>query len=311
LARRFRRRAFLQLQIQLSALNPQPLRVLVALPQRTTAKPAARPAAQNPLLEAWNTPFGVPPFERIRNEHYAPAFEEAMKRHLTEIDAIADNPQAPTFANTIEALEASGALLTRISSVLFALNSADTDDGKDAIAQEMAPKLSAHGDAVLLNDKLFKRIKAVWEKRDTLKLTAEQAMLLRRTWKDFTRNGADLSPENKGELTKINKEISSLTTRFGQNLLKDSNAYLLVLDKKEDLAGLTGDIITASAQAAREHKLDGKWIFTLDKPSWIPFLQYSTRRDLREPSLPIAAMAEAPATYRPQRPVFHVVQTRT
>jgi len=256
--------------------------ILVALPQRTTAKPAARPAAQNPLLEAWNTPFGVPPFERIRNEHYAPAFEEAMKRHLTEIDAIADNPQAPTFANTIEALEASGALLTRISSVFFALNSADTDDGKDAIAQEMAPKLSAHGDAVLLNDKLFKRIKAVWEKRDTLKLTAEQAMLLRRTWKDFTRNGADLSPENKGELTKINKEISSLTTQFGQNLLKDSNAYLLVLDKKEDLAGLTGDIITASAQAAREHKLDGKWIFTLDKPSWIPFLQYSTRRDLRE-----------------------------
>ena len=256
--------------------------VLLALPQRAGAKPVARPAVQNPFLEEWKTPFGVPPFDRIKNEHYVPAFGEAMKRHLAEVDAIANNPQAPAFANTIEALEASGALLTQVSSVFFALNSANTDDGKEAIAQEMAPKLSAHGDAILLNDKLFKRIKAVWEKRDTLKLTTEQAMLLKKTRTDFIRNGADLTPEKKEELKKVNQELSTLTTQFGQNLLKENNAYTLVVDKKENLAGLTDDIIAAAAQTAKEHKMEGKWVFTLDKPSWIPFLQYSTRRDLRE-----------------------------
>jgi peptidyl-dipeptidase Dcp len=253
---------------------------LAALAFQQKEAPAA--PAPNPFFEEWTTPFGIPPFDRIRNEHFVPAFEEGMKRHLAQIDAIVNDPAAPTFANTIEALEASGALLTKVSSVFFALNGAHTDEGKEAIAKEMAPKLSVHNDSILLNDKLFLRVKAVWEKRDALKLAPEQAMLLKKTRNDFVRNGADLYPEKKEELKKVNKELSGLTVQFGQNLLKENNAFILVLDKKEDLAGLTDDIVAAAAQAAQERKLDGKWVFTLDKPSWIPFLQYSTRRDLRE-----------------------------
>ena len=249
----------------------------------TPPKPSASAVAPaNPFLQNWTTPFGVPPFDAIRNEHFVPAFEEGMKRHLAEIDAIINDPAAPTFANTIEALESSGALLTRVSSVFFALNGANTDEGKEAIAQKMAPKLSAHGDSILLNDRLFRRVKAVWERKDALGLGPEQAMLLKKTWTDFVRNGADLTPEKKEELKKLNQELSTLTVQFGQNLLKETNDFALVLDSREDLAGLTEDIVASSAAAAKERGMEGKWVFTLDKPSWIPFLQYSERRDLRE-----------------------------
>ncbi len=249
----------------------------------TTPKPAAPPAGGlNPFFTEWTTPFGVPPFDRFTNDHFLPAFEEGMKRQLAEIDAIVKDPAPPTFANTIEALEASGGLLSRVASVFFALNGANTDEGKEAIAQEIAPRLAAHGDAILLNDGLYRRIKAVWERKDALGLNSEQAMLLKKTRIDFVRNGADLAPEQKERLKAVNQELSSLAVQFGQNLLKETNEFVLVLDKKEDLAGLTEDIIAAAAEAAKERGMDGKWAFTLHKPSWIPFLQYSTRRDLRE-----------------------------
>jgi peptidyl-dipeptidase Dcp len=246
-------------------------------------KPAApAPTTANPLLMEWTTPFGVPPFDAIRNEHFIPAFEEGMKRHLAEIDAIVGNPAPPDFANTVEALEASGALLTRATSVFFALNAANTDEGKEAISKAMAPKLAAHGDSILLNEKLFLRVKAVWDRRDALDLGPEQAMLLKKTWTDFVRNGADLPPAKKEELKAVNQELSTLTTQFNQNLLKENNGFVLVLDKREDLAGLPDDLVAAAAEAAKERGMEGKWAITLDKPSWIPFLQYSTRRDLRE-----------------------------
>jgi peptidyl-dipeptidase Dcp len=237
---------------------------------------------QNPLLSEFDTPFQVPPFEQINEEHYLPAFKEAMKKHQEEIEAIINNPESPTFENTFEALENSGALLRRVSNVFGVLNGSMTNEKMQAIAKEAAPLRSKHRDDIRLNEKLFQRIKSVYGQKDSLDLNIEQSMLLEKYYKDFVRGGANLDKEKKARLREINKELSLLTLKFGENILKENNRFEIVVEKEEDLAGLPQAVITAAAETAKERGHEGKWVFTLHKPSMIPFLQYSEKRDLRE-----------------------------
>ncbi|UCE07220.1 MAG: M3 family metallopeptidase [bacterium] len=237
---------------------------------------------QNPFFTEWKTPFQTPPFEKIKEQHYMPAFEEGMKQQQQEIEAIVNNPEAPAFENTIEAMEKSGALLTKVDNVFENLKSAHTNDSLQSIAKRVAPLLSKHEDDILLNDKLFQRVKAVYEQKDELDLTAEQHKILEEYYKDFVRGGANLDEEKKTELREINKELAVLTLQFGDNVLKEDNAFELVIEKQEDLAGLPENVIKGAAEAAKERGHEGKWVFTLHKPSMIPFLQYSNKRDLRE-----------------------------
>ncbi|MPT35875.1 MAG: peptidase M3, partial [Flavobacterium sp.] len=236
----------------------------------------------NPLLAAYNTPYEVPPFHLIKNEHFKPALLEGIKIHQQEIDAITNNPAKPTFDNTILALENSGQLLNRVATVFSNLSSANTNDQLQAIAQEMAPISSKHNDNINLNEKLFARVKAVWEARKTLKLTPEQSRLLEKKYKAFVRSGANLSETDKEKLRKINGELSLLSLKFGNNILKENNAYELVIDKKADLAGLPDELILAAAAKAKASGKDGKWVFTLSNSSVMPFLQYASNRELRK-----------------------------
>ncbi len=239
-------------------------------------------SAANPFLEEWTTPFGVPPFDAIKAEHYQPAVEEGMKRQQQEIRAIFLQRSTPTFENTIAALDRSGALLDRVSAVFNAMESSMSSDAIREIATEIAPKLSQHRDEILLNDLLFQRVKAVYENKDKPELTAEQKRLLEETYKKFVRGGANLAAAQKQQLKEINAQLSVLAVKFGENLLKENNRFELVLDDKADLAGLPETVIAAAAETATERGHDGKWVFTLQKPSLIPFLQYSPRRELRE-----------------------------
>jgi len=239
----------------------------------------------NPLLTKWETPYQVPPFGTIREEHYQPAFEAGIKAHQTEIEAIANSEAQATFANTVEALDRTGELLSRVSSVFYNLLSANTNDTMQEIAKDVAPKLSKHRDDIMLNEKLFTRVNAVYQQKDSLPLTSEQAMLLEKTYKDFVRSGASLDAGKKEQLREINKELSLLSLQFGENILKENNTFELVLEKEEDLAGLPEAVRAAAKAAAIERKKEGKWVFTLHKPSLIPFLQYSEKRELREKML--------------------------
>ncbi len=236
----------------------------------------------NPFFAEYDTPFGVPPFGRIRDEHYRPAFEEGMRRHKDEIKTISGNPQPPSFENTIEALEASGPLLTRVSNTFYCLNSANTNDQMQAVAREIAPLLAQHADEILMDRGLFERIRAVYQERDGLDLNAEQRKLLDDTYKDFVRGGANLDDSRKVELQEINKELSLLSTQFGENVLKENNSYEMIIDSGNDLDGLPDSVIAAASEAAADRGHPGKWVFTLHRPSMFPFLQYSARRELRE-----------------------------
>lgn len=237
---------------------------------------------QNPFFVEYNTPFNIPPFDKIEEEHYLPAFKEGMKQQQNEIEVIANSSEAPTFENTLEALESSGALLTKVRNVFFNMTSAHTNDELQNIAKEVAPLLSRHRDDIMLNEKLFQRVKAVCEQKDRLDLSVEQNTLLEKYYQDFVRGGANLDEEKKTELREINEEISLLTLEFGENILKENNVFELVIEKEEDLAGLPEAVITGAAEAAKELGHEGKWVFTLHKPNMIPFLQYSERRKLRE-----------------------------
>ncbi|HLW50851.1 MAG TPA: M3 family metallopeptidase [Sphingobacteriaceae bacterium] len=237
--------------------------------------------ADNPLLAAYNTPFEVPPFDKIKDEHFKPAFDEAFKQHNVEIAAIIQNEEEPTFENTILALEKSGKLLSKVSTVFGNLNSAHTNDALKALAVELAPISSAHRDNIGLNDTLFNRIKTVWENRDDLGLNAEQYKLLEDTYKGFERGGANLNEEDKARLREINSQLSVATITFGQNLLEETNAYQLVVENEEDLAGLPAGLVATAANVAKASGQEGKWIFTLQNPSIMPFLQYADNRDLR------------------------------
>jgi len=236
-------------------------------------------AVDNPFLKNYETTYGIPPFEKIENKHYMPAFDAGISEHKAEIEKIVSNTDAPTFENTILAMEYSGKLLTKVSQVFFNLTEANTNDELQNIAKEISPKLSLHEDEILLNDKLFQRVKAVYDQKDKLSLNQEQAKLLEETYKNFIRSGANLTSEQKERIKKINEELSVLTLQFGDNVLAETNNFKLVIDNKDDLAGLPESVITAAAEESKE---PGKWVFTLQKPSWIPFLQYSEKRELRE-----------------------------
>ncbi len=236
----------------------------------------------NPFFEAYSTPFEVPPFDKILNAHYLPAFEEGIKQHNAEIKSISECDKAPDFANTIEALDRSGSLLTRVNHVFSNLKEAVTNDSLQDIARKVAPLLSQHSDEVNLNAKLFARVKGVYDCRNSFKLNQEQLRLLEETYKGFVRGGANLTEDKKIQLKKVNEELSLLDLTFGDNMLAETNSYKLTIDKKEDLAGLPESVIAGAADEAKAQKLDGKWIFTLQKPSWIPFVTYAENRSLRE-----------------------------
>jgi peptidyl-dipeptidase Dcp len=236
----------------------------------------------NPLLATWDTPYGAPPFNEIKNEHYKPALQDAMRIHQGEIDAIANDPHPADFKNTIVALEHTGTLLNRINTVFNNLNTANTNDTLQALAQEMAPELSKHNDDVYLNQKLFARVKKVWDTQLSMKLNTEDAKLLEKKYKAFIRSGANLGADQKTKLRKINSELSVLALKYGENVLAETNNFQLVVNNKEDLAGLPQEVIQAAADEAKEADKDGKWIFTLQNASVMPFLQYAENRELRK-----------------------------
>ncbi len=236
----------------------------------------------NPFFTTYKNKYGAPPFDKIKSEHYMPAFKEGIKQQQAEIDAIAESKDAPTFANTIEALDYSGDLLNKVSAVFFNLYSAETNDDMEKIANEVSPMLSEHNDNLYLNEKLFERVKVLFDSRATLGLTPEQNRLLEKYHRDFIRSGAALTAEQKEKLRSINKELGLAELAFGQNVLAETNAFSKVVDKKEDLAGLPEGVIQAAAEAAKEAGKDGKWLFTTQKASFIPVLQYGENRELRK-----------------------------
>ncbi len=238
--------------------------------------------ANNPFFEPYKNKYGAPPFDQIKTEHYIPAFKEGIKQHQAEVTAIANNKNAPTFNNTIEALEFSGVLLKKVSSVFFNLHSADTNDGLDKIANEITPVLSEHNDNIYLNEKLFARVKRLYDNRSTLKLTTEQNRLLEKYHREFVRSGAALNAAQKAKLREINKELSMAELTFGQNVLDETNSYQKVVDNETDLAGLPESVRQAAAESAKEAGKPGKWLFSTHKASFIPVLQYSQNRELRK-----------------------------
>jgi peptidyl-dipeptidase Dcp len=245
------------------------------------ASPEADDLSHNPLLQEWTTPFGVPPFDEIEDAHFRPAFEAAIDRARREVETIAARTGPPTFENTVEALECSGELLDRVSLVFFNLNSAETNDELQAIAREIAPRLAALRDDTYLNEQLFGRVKTVWQAREELDLEPEPDRLLEETWKEFVRSGANLDPKQKERLREINRELSLLSVTFQENLLKETNAFKLVIEDEADLAGLPDRLVEAGAAAAREAGLEGRWVFTLQRPSIEPFLDRADKRELR------------------------------
>jgi peptidyl-dipeptidase Dcp len=236
----------------------------------------------NVFLTEWDTPYGVPPFDSIKVEHYLPAFQEAVKQHQQEIQTIASDPEEPAFDNTIVALEKSGSFLDKVQNVFGVLNGSMTNDEMQKVDEQITPLLSNHRDDIMFNQPLFERIKAVYNQKDSLDLTEEQQVLLDKYYKDFIRGGANLSADKKEELRKINEEASNLSMRFGQHLLKENNRYELVIDNEADLAGLPQSVIDGAARAAEERGHPGKWVFTLTRSSITPFLTYAEKRGLRE-----------------------------
>ncbi len=238
--------------------------------------------APNPFFTEYTTPFGVPPFDKIEVAHYKPAFEKGMEEHKKEIDAIVNNPEEPTFENTIVAFDRSGELLTKVMYAFSGQSSVNTTDEIQALEQELYPVLSAHSDDISLNPALFTRVKAVYDKQASMNLNKEQKKLLEEIYKGFVRGGANLDADKQARLRELNEKISVLELTFGQNVLKETNAFKLVVDNKEDLAGLPESLIAAAAETAAADLMEGKWIFTLHNPSVMPFLQYADNRALRE-----------------------------
>jgi len=236
----------------------------------------------NPLLVPYDTPFDVPPFDRIVEADYVPAFEEGMARQNAEIDAIVTNPEPPTFDNTVAAFDRSGELLGEVSSVFFALAGSNTNDEIQEIQKEISPRLAAHRDGIELNPELFARVKAVYDRRGELELDREQLFLLEYLYDRAVRNGALLGEEDKDRLKAINQRLSELRVEFSSNLLAETNAFKLVIEDESDLAGLPAGVIATAAATAARDGLANAWVFTTHKPSMLPFLTYADNRDLRE-----------------------------
>ena len=219
----------------------------------------------NPFLSEFNTPYGVPPFEQITLEDYREGFLKGMEEQKREIDAIVNQRSVPDFDNTIVALDRSGAMLQRVSSVFFGQNSCNTNAGMQALSQEMSPLLSAHSDDISLNKRLFQRVKEVYDNRAKFHLDKEQTKLVENTYKDFVRSGANLSEADQQKLRALNEKISMLQLTFGQNMLKETNAFKLVITDEKDLSGLPASLIAQAAETAKSMGEDGKWVFTLQK----------------------------------------------
>ena len=235
----------------------------------------------NPLLTDSKAPFGAPEFDKIKNEHYLPAFEAGIAEAKAEIDAIVANPEEPTFENTIEAMEFSGRTLNKVAGIFFDLQESNTNEEMQAIAEKVSPMLTEYSMYVSLNDALFQRVKAVYEKKDQLGLDTDQMTLLEDSYKSFVRGGANLSDEDKALYSKWSEELSLLTLQFSKNVLAATNAYTLHVENEADLAGLPEYVKTMGAETAKEKGLEG-WAYTLDYPSYGPFLQYSSNRELRK-----------------------------
>ena len=236
----------------------------------------------NPFFKDYETPFETPPFDKIELKHYMPAYEKALADAQQEIVAIANNPDPATFDNTIKALEQSGKLLDKVNGVFFNLTSANTNDSLTAISKEVSPMLSKHDDDIYLNENLFNRIKSLWEGKNNLNLNQEQERLLEKYYKNFVRGGANLNEAGKEKLRSINKELSLLSIEFGENVRKENNNFELVIENASDLTGLPETVVSTAAETAKEKGKEGSWVFTINKPSMIPFLTYSDKRDLRE-----------------------------
>lgn len=236
----------------------------------------------NPFLVEWDTPYGLPPFSQIEEKHYLPALEEGILQQQAEIDAIINDTAAPTFDNTIAAYEQSGALINKVSAVLFNLSESDATESLQKLIEQVLPIISEHSDNIFMNVDLFKRVDTVYNEQDSADLTTEQKMVLDKMHRRFVRNGIGLDATKQARLREINKELSALEQKFGNNLLAETNAFQLIVDKEEDLAGLPEAVRVAAAETAKEAGMEGKWLFGLQKPSWVPFMQYSARRDLRE-----------------------------
>ena len=255
---------------------------IVAVANVAAAEPASLLPATNPFAKASTLPFNYPPFDQIKNEDYKPAFEEGMRQQMVEIEAIANNPKAATFDNTIIAMEKSGQLLNRVSSIFGNLSGANTNDTFEALDRELSPKLAAHSDAIRLNAKLYARIKSLYDKRDKLHLDAESKYLLERYHTDFVRAGAKLSPADKEKLKAYNSELAKLSTTFSQNVLKEANASALVVDSREELAGMSDKAIDAAAAKAKEKGLDGKFVIPVVNTTGQANLAVLTKREVRE-----------------------------
>ncbi len=254
---------------------------MLALPAFISCKQSN--TKDNPFFAEYKTPFEVPPFDKIDTSHYMPAFIEGMKQHNEEIKAITENTQAPEFENTILAYDKSGKLLTKVASVFFNLKSANTNEKMQEIAVKVSPLLSEHYDNISMNPQLFEKIKAVYEKRETAGLDDQQKRVVEKYYNDFVRDGANLPKDKQDRLRVINGELSMLALKFGENQLKETNDnFSLVIEKKEDLAGLPESAVSAAAEAAKAEGKEGKWVFKLNKPSMLPFLQYAQNRDLRK-----------------------------
>ena len=254
----------------------------VPTPKTITMESTTVSTEQNPFYTESSLYMKYPEFDKIKNKHYTPAFEKGMADHMAEIDAIAERADSPTLENTIISMEKSGALLDRVATVFFALTSANTNDEMEKIRSEMAPKLSAHSDQILLNGKLFHRVKTIYEQRDQLGLDAESKRLVEKYYTDFIRSGANLSSEEKDSLKKINGEMAVLQTTFSQNVLKEVNALAVVVDSKDELDGLSDAAIEAAANEAKSRELDGKYVLTLRNTSGQPPMASLTNRALRE-----------------------------
>jgi len=236
----------------------------------------------NPFFSEYKTPFQVPPFSEIKLEHFMPAIDAGIEEQLAEIKAITGNKEEPSFENTILAFDQSGELL-RKAGIFSTLNSANTNDEMQALAREITPKMSSHRDNINLNKELFNRVKAIYEKRKELNLDADQLRVVEKYYQDFERNGANLPDDKQAELRKLNEELSMLSLKFSENMLAETNKnFKMVVENEADLKGLPADVIIAAAELANKDSMERKWIFTLQKPSMLPFLQYAENRELRE-----------------------------
>ena len=292
LFRNTKKQHFLSLQAEKRHLSfknmTQKLFNMIALSVITLASCTSKPKEKtevekpNPFLSEYTTPFQVPPFDQIKNEHYMPAFEAGVAEQQAEVEAIVNNVEPATFENTILPYDKSGKTLARVSNVFFNLNECLTNDEMVAIAEQVLPMLSKHSDAMMMNPKLFERIDYVYQHRNEMGLDDQQIRVVEKYHQDFMRHGAGLPADKQAELSQINEQLSTLSLQFGNNLLKENANFKLVIEDEKDLAGLPQTSIDAAAEQAKADGMEGKWGFTLSKPSLIPFLQFADNRDLRE-----------------------------